>query len=373
MKLETIAVHAGSKVDPETGAVAPPIHLSTTYEHGPAAEEIHGYLYIREGNPTQARLEEALAALEGGEGALAFASGVGAGTALAQAIGAGSHIIFPDDMYVDFRNLARDFLLGWGMQSDEVNMQDAAGVARAFKPNTKLLWLETPSNPLMKIVDIVALVKLAHGRGALVVVDNTFGTPVLQRVLDLGADFALHSTTKYFGGHSDVQGGALIAKRKDEVFKKLMYVRQVTGGVASPFNSWLVLRGIRSLACRVQKHSENGMALAQALSKSKAISAVHYPGLPTHPGHEIAKRQMSGFGGMLSIQLKGGRDAALKTTSRVKLFTVATSLGGVESLIEHRASSEGKSSKAPDDLLRISVGLEDAGDLIADLEQALRG
>lgn len=364
-------MHAGAKVDPETGAVAPPIHLSTTYEHGPAAEEIHGYLYIREGNPTQARLEEALAALEGGESALTFASGVAAGTALAQAMGAGAHIIFPDDMYVDFRNLARDFLPGWGMESSEVNMQGGAGVAKAFRANTKLLWLETPSNPLMKIVDVAALAKMAHERGALVVVDNTFATPVLQRVLDLGADFALHSTTKYFGGHSDVQGGALIAKRKDELFKKLTYVRQVTGGVASPFNSWLVLRGIRSLACRMQKHSANGTTLAQALVKHKAIGAVHYPGLPTHPGHEIAKKQMSGFGGLLSIQLKSGREAALRVCSRVKLFTVATSLGGVESLIEHRASSEGKSSKAPPDLLRISVGLEDAGDLISDLEQAL--
>jgi cystathionine gamma-synthase len=223
----------------------------------------------------------------------------------------------------------------------------------------------------MKIVDIAAMAKLAHDRGALVAVDNTFATPVLQRVLELGADFALHSTTKYFGGHSDVQGGAVMAKRKGELLGKLKYVRQVTGGVASPFNSWLVLRGIRSLACRMQKHSANGMALAQALARCKAISAVHYPGLPQHPGHAIAKNQMNGFGGMLSIQLKGGRDAALRTTSRVKLFTLATSLGGVESLIEHRASSEGKSSKAPDDLLRISAGLEDPEDLIADLEQAL--
>jgi cystathionine gamma-synthase len=296
---------------------------------------------------------------------------VAAGAAMAQAVGAGSHIIFPDDMYVDFRNLAKDFLPGWGIESCEVNLQDAAAVERAFKPNTKLLWIETPSNPLMKVVDVAALAKMAHQRGARVVVDNTFATPVFQRVLDLGADFALHSTTKYFGGHSDVQGGALIAKRKDEVLQKLAYVRQVIGGVASPFNSWLVLRGIRSLPCRMQKHSANAMGVAQALEKSKAISAVHYPGLTSHSGHQIAKRQMTGFGGMLSIQLKGGREAALRTCSRVKLFTVATSLGGVESLIEHRASSEGKSSKAPPDLLRISTGLEDAGDLIADLEQAI--
>jgi len=252
-----------------------------------------------------------------------------------------------------------------------VNMQDSAVVTAALRPNTGLVWLESPSNPLMKVVDIAEVARKAHAAGAMVLVDNTFCTPVLQRPLDLGADIVLHSTTKYFGGHSDVQSGALILRKHHELHEELDRTRRIMGAVASPFNSWLVLRGIRSLPCRMERHSANGLALANALAANPAIRDVYYPGLTSHAGHAIAKRQMKSFGGMMSIRMKGGRDAALQAASRVKLFLNATSLGGVESLIEHRASSEGPGSTTPDDLLRLSVGLEHPDDLIADLMQAL--
>jgi cystathionine gamma-synthase len=369
--IETIAVHAAAEPDQATGSVAPPIYLSTTFEHGPAAERTHGYLYIREANPTQSRLETALAQLEGGEAALAFASGMGAGAAVLQSLPAGSHVVFPDDIYVDFRNLRKDFLATWGIESSVADLSRLDQLKAALKPSTRLVWLETPSNPLMKITDIAGAVKLARQAGAKVIVDNTFATPALQRPLDLGADIVLHSTTKYFGGHSDVQGGALIFRQKGEFSAHVLDTRRVLGAVASPFNSWLVLRGLRSLVCRMEKHSANGLAVAQALARMPRVLAVHYPGLPTHPGQEIAARQMSGFGAMLSVQIKGGRAAALEAASRVKLFLNATSLGGVESLLEHRASSEGPGSTTPDDLLRLSVGLEHPDDLIADLAKAM--
>lgn len=371
MRIETTAVHAGGEPDKATGALAPPIHLSTTFEHGPASEHPLGYLYIREGNPTQTRLEGALAEIEGGAAALAFSSGMGAGTALLQSLEPGSHVIFPADIYVDFRSAARDFLPKWRIESSVVDMTQTSAVRDAIRPNTKLIWVETPSNPLMQVVDIAAVAQLARGAGARTVVDNTFATPVLQRPLELGADVALYSSTKYFGGHSDVQGGALVFRSKDAHVDAVEHTRKVLGGVASPFNSWLVLRGLRSLVCRVERHSSNALAVARALSQSPALTAVHYPGLESHSGHAVARKQMRAFGGMLSIQVKGGRDRALSVASRVKLFTNATSLGGVESLIEHRTSSEGPSSTTPPDLLRLSVGLEHPDDLIADLMQAI--
>ena len=371
MRPETIAVHAGGEPDPATGAVAPPIHLATTFEHGPAAERLHGYLYIREGNPTQTRLEQALAAIEGGESALAFASGLAAATAYLQALPAGSHVIFPDDAYYDIRTLAREFLPRWGIEASIAPMADLAAVGEALRPTTRLLWLETPSNPLLKVTDSAGAAELARSVGAHVLVDSTFAPPVLQRPLELGAAVVLHSTTKYLGGHSDVQGGALIARQPDELFARAGHVRKLLGGVASPFNSWLVLRGLRSLACRLERHAANAQAVAHALQAHPGVAAVHYPGLPTHPGHATARRQMSAFGGMLSFEVHGGRVRALEVVSRVKLFTNATSLGGAESLIEHRASSEGPSSTAPEALLRASIGLEHPEDLIADLRQAL--
>jgi cystathionine gamma-synthase len=372
MKVETLTVHAGAAPDPATGAVAPPIHLSTTFEHGPASENLRGYTYIRENNPTQVRLEEALAAVEGGEAALVFASGMAAGTAYLQAQPAGAHVLFQDDLYYDFRNIAREYLPRWGMSASAVDMTDLAAVKAALRPETRLVWLETPSNPLMKVCDIAAIAEMAHGTGARVLVDGTFAPPTIQRPLEMGADAILHSTTKYLGGHSDVQGGGLVLRKKDELYDRSRRNRQVLGGVASPFASWLVLRGLRSLGCRVERHCANALILARALAAHERVSAVHYPGLESHSGHSVARRQMKAFGGMLSLQVKGGREAAVGVVSRVKLFLSATSLGGTESLIEHRRSSEGSTSRTPDDLLRVSVGLEHPDDLVADLLQALR-
>ena len=373
LRFETIAVHAGAEPDPTTGAVAPPIHLSTTYDHGPASEDPHGYHYVRDGNPTQTRLETALAALEGGEAALVWASGMAATSAYLQALPAGAHVVFPDDMYYADRIIARDLFPRWGLTSTAVDATDPAAVRRALTPATRLVWAETPSNPLMKVVDIAGLAELAHGSGAELLVDGTFATPALQQPLALGADVVLHSTTKYLGGHSDVQGGALVLKRRGDGFHRLTELRSVLGAVASPFNSWLVLRGLRTLAVRVERQSASALALAEALRGHQRLAAVHYPGLETDPGHAIARRQMRGFGGMLSIRVAGGRAGALAVASRVRLFLNATSLGGTESLIEHRASSEGAGSTTREDLLRISVGLEHPQDLIDDLLQALDG
>jgi len=371
MHFETIAVHAGAEPDPATGAVAPPIHLSTTFEHGPASEDPFGYHYVRDDNPTQARLEMALAALEQGEAALVWASGMAATGAYLQALPPGSHVVFPDDMYYANRIIARDLFPRWGLTSTAVDGSDMAAIEAAMTPRTRLVWAETPSNPLMKIVDLAALAELAHARGAELLVDGTFATPALQQPLTLGADVVLHSTTKYIGGHSDVQGGALVFKRKDEMFQRLVDLRSLLGAVASPFNSWLVLRGLRTLAVRVERQSATAVALASALEGHPRLAAIHYPGLPSHRGHPVARRQMRAFGGMLSLQVKGGREGALGVASRVRLFLNATSLGGVESLIEHRASSEGPGSATSEDLLRISVGLEHPQDLIDDLRQAL--
>ena len=371
MRFETIAVHAGAEPDPATGAVAPPIHLSTTFEHGPASEDPFGYHYIRDANPTQARLETALAALEQGEAALVWASGMAATGAYLQALPPGCHVVFPDDIYYANRIIARDLFPRWGLTSTAVDGSDPAAIEAAMTPATRLVWAETPSNPLMKVVDLAKLAELAHARGAELLVDGTFATPALQQPLTLGADVVLHATTKYMGGHSDVQGGALVFKRRGETFQRLLELRSLLGAVASPFNSWLILRGLRTLAVRVERQSATAAALASAFDGHPRLTAIHYPGLASHRGHAVARRQMRAFGGMLSIQVEGGRDGALAVASRVRLFLNATSLGGVESLIEHRASSEGPGSTTSEDLLRISVGLEHPQDLIDDLRQAL--
>jgi cystathionine gamma-synthase len=372
MRFETLAVHAGRGPDP-LGAVAPPIHLSTTYARDPEGVPLGGYTYVREANPTQSLLEEALAPLEGGEAALVFASGMAAGTALLQALPPGSHVVFPQDAYYGFRLAAHEFLAPWGIAADFVPNGDLAALAGALRPETRVVWLETPSNPLLGIADLKAAADLARQAGAISVVDNTFATPVLQRPIEHGVDVVLHSATKYFGGHSDVQGGALVFARRDELWQRVEHARHLLGAVASPFNCWLVLRGIRTLACRVAAQSAGALAVAQALAGMPQLSAVHYPGLPCHPGHEIAARQMSGFGAMMSVRVRAGREAALETVRRVRLFTRATSLGGVESLIEHRATSEGPGSTAPPELLRLSIGLEHPDDLVEDLAQALGG
>jgi cystathionine gamma-synthase len=371
MRLETLAVHAGADPDPTTGAIAPPIHLSTTFEHGPACEETHGYSYIREKNPTQTRLEEALTKLEGGETALAFASGMGAVCAVIQSLAPGSHVIFPDDAYTGFRNLYREFLSHWGLEYSVIDMTDHAAIQGAIRPSTKLVVSESPSNPMLKVTDLAAVSEIAHAAGADLLVDNTFATPMLQRPIEFGADIVLHSTTKYCGGHSDVQGGCLVLKSSARWNERLYRTRMLMGAAASPFNSWLILRGLRSLDCRMERHSSNAAKVAAALESSPQVERVWYPGLASHPRHELARRQMKAFGGMLSFQLREGYDQAIHTASRVQLFTNATSLGGTESLIEHRASSEGQGTKVPQNLLRVSVGLEHADDLIEDLLQAL--
>jgi cystathionine gamma-synthase len=373
LQFETIAVHAGGEVDPATGAVAPPIHLSTTFEHGPAGEVPRGYLYIRESNPTQTRLEQALAAVEGGEAAFVFASGMAAGAAYLQTLPAGSHVLFHRDLYYGFRTLAHDYLPRWGLEASAADLGDDQAFAGALRPATRLVWAETPTNPLLEVLDLRRIAEAAHAHGASLLVDGTLATPALQRPLELGADAVLHATTKYLGGHSDVQGGALVLRRRDPgLAARLDQVRHDLGAVASPFNSWLVLRGLRTLACRMERHAANALAVARALAgRPGEVAAVHYPGLPSHPGHEIARRQMRAFGGMVSFRLAGGREHALRVASRLRLFLNATSLGGSESLVEHRASAEGAHSTAPPDLLRASIGLEHPDDLIADLAQAL--
>ncbi|HSP15116.1 MAG TPA: aminotransferase class I/II-fold pyridoxal phosphate-dependent enzyme [Thermoanaerobaculia bacterium] len=371
MHFETTVIHAGMHIDDETGAVALPIHLSTTFERSAAGDTPRGFSYIRDGNPTQMRLEEALAAIDSGERALVFASGMAAGTALLQALPAGAHVILPDDSYYSFRATAAEFFPKWKMTFDVAPMEDLDRVRQLMRNETKLIWIESPSNPLMKVVDIRALCNIARERGAASMVDGTFASPALQRPIELGADIVLHSTTKYLGGHTDVQGGALIFARHTELLDRAESVRHLIGGVASPFNSWLVLRGIRSLSVRMRAHSENGMAIARFLAKHPRVEAVYYPGLESHPRYDIARRQMSAFGGMLSFLVRGGRAEALAVAAKTKLFTRATSLGGVESLIEHRASSEGPTSTTPQNLLRMSIGLEHAADLVEDLRQAL--
>ena len=369
-RFETVAVHAGAERD-ATGAIAPPLHLSTNFEHGPAGERLHDDLYIRLSNPTQRRLETALAAIDGGESALVFASGVAAGAACLQALPPGSHVLFADDLFYGFRALAPVFLPRWNIEWSAVNMTDLGAVRDALPPETRLVWAETPSNPLMKITDLASLADIAHACGAKLMVDATFPTPALLRPLDLGADLTLHSMTKYLGGHSDVQGGALIVERVDDLYTRMLQVRTLLGAVAAPFASWLVHRGIRTLRARMHAHSENAHAVARALESHPQVLDVLYPGLASHPGHAIAARQMSDFGGMLSFRVKGGRARAINTASRVRLFINAGSLGGPESLIQHAASVMHPADGIPDDLLRVSVGLENPGDLIGDLEQAL--
>lgn len=370
MKFETIAVHAADP-DSATGAVAPPIHLATTFTREADLSLTGDYQYAREGGPTHAQLEAALAKLDGGEAALAFASGMAAGLAILQSLEPGDRVVFPDDAYYGFHAAARDFLAKWGIATELVDMTDLGRVARALERPARVLWLETPSNPLLRVVDLAGAIALAKRAGALTVVDNTFATPALQRPLDLGADVTLQASTKYLGGHSDVMGGALVFARRDGLHDRVLHARHILGAVANPFASWLVLRGVRTLALRMERHSANALALARALAAHPKVEAVHYPGLPSHPGHAVAARQMSAFGGMLSFRAAGGGTAAMAAVGRVKLFVRATSLGSVESLIEHRATSEGEGSKAPPELVRVSVGIEHPDDLIADLDQAL--
>lgn len=370
MRIETLAVHAGAAPDAETGALAPPLHLSTTFVHPPDTAERTGHLYTRYGNPTQDRLEEALAALEGGAAALAYGSGMAAAAAMLQSLPPG-HLVLADDVYFSVRTIAIELGPRWGMEVTIVDATDTDAVRAAMRPDTRCVWIETPSNPRLKVVDIAAVAEIARDAGALLVVDATFATPILQRTLELGAHVAMHSCTKYLGGHTDVLAGALVLAEDGELAASLLASRTLFGNVASPLASWLVLRGLRSLPCRMAWHCRGAQAVAERLARHPAVERVHYPGLPSHPGHALAERQMSGFGGVLSFEVRGGRAAALATAAELRLFTSATSLGGTESLVEHRASIEGPRSPTPDNLLRLSVGLEHPDDLVADLEEAL--
>jgi cystathionine gamma-synthase len=372
LKMETLAVHAGRRTDPATGAVTPPICLSTTFERGADGEYPLKFSYSREGNPTRQSLEECLASLEGGKEALAFSSGLAVATALVQGLEPGDHLVAPADVYYGLRQVIGGVFAKWPLETTYADMTDLGAVQAAIRPNTRLVLIETPSNPLLQITDLAAVARVARAANAITVCDGTFTTPVLQRPLDCGIDMIWHSTTKYIGGHSDMTGGALVTRYDNYLFerarKSLMF-----GGVApSPFDCWLALRGVSTLPWRMRAHCQNAQAIAEFLQKHPNVERVHYPGLPDHPGHDIAGRQMSGWGGMLSFQVRGGRDAAMAVAARVVLFTRATSLGGPHSLIEHRASIEGPSTKTPQNLLRASIGLENSDDLIADLQQALR-
>ncbi len=393
MKIETRAVHIGRRPEGGTRDVTPAIHLSTTFQKADDGSLPGGFLYSRTDNPNRAALEEALASLEEGAGALAFSSGNAATLGLLHALAPGDHIVAGDDVFYGTAILLKTLLANWGLKHTFVNMQDLAAVERAVTPQTRLIWVETPSNPLLRVSDIRALAGIAQKAGALLACDNTWATPLLQLPLTLGADVVMHSVTKYLSGHSDVLSGALIFKTTGKtngktngkmngktdgggqagpLFEKVRSIQRDGGSVPSPFECWLTLRGLQTFPYRVRAQSASAQKIAEFLSRQSKIEAVHYPGLPTHPEHKIAASQMSSFGGMLSIQVKGGQAEAFKLAAGVKLFTHATSLGGPHSLIEHRASVEGAATRSPANLLRLSIGLEHPDDLIEDLEQALR-
>jgi cystathionine gamma-synthase len=370
MKIETIAVHAGHAVDSATGAVAAPIYLSTTFERDVEGTYSRGFMYTRNDNPNRQALERGVSMLEGGQAAAAFASGTGATMSILQALSPGDHVLAHVDAYYGTSRLIREIFVRWGIEADFVDMSDLAAVKKMLRSNTKLAWAETPSNPLLKIVDLAAVAEVVREAGALLVCDNTWA-PVLQRPFDLGADLILHSTTKYFGGHCDVLGGIVVTKTDNEFFQRIRSIQYEGGAVPSPFDCWLILRGMRTLPWRMRAHSGNAMKIAEFLARHPKVKRVHYPGLQSHPGHKIAAAEMSMFGGMLSLEVKDGYGAAMSVPSKTKVFIRATSLGGVESLIEHRASIEGPATTSPEGLLRLSIGLENADDLIADLDQAL--
>ncbi len=374
---ETLAIHAGQEPDVLTGAVVPPIYQVSTYKQDGVGGLRGGYEYSRSANPTRTALEQCLAALEKGSVALAFASGMAAEDCLLRtACSPGDHVLIPDDAYGGTYRLFARVLTGWGISPEVVPMSDIAAVRErlAARP-VKMVWTETPTNPMLNIVDIRALARAAHEAGAMLVVDNTFASPYLQQPLTLGADAVVHSTTKYLGGHSDVVGGAAVLADPG-LAERIDFTRNATGGVPGPFDAWLTLRGIKTLAARMDRHCRNAMRVAQMLAEHPAVAEVLYPGLPTHPGHKTAQEQMRAFGGMVSFRLLAGEEAAVRACGRTRLFTLGESLGGVESLIEHPArmthvSVSGSELEVPGDLIRLSVGIEDCDDLLDDLRQAL--
>ena len=372
LHFETLAVHAGRRIDPATGAVAQPIHLSTTFERGTDGEYPLGFAYTRETNPNRNALEQCLAALEGGKEALAFASGLAVVTAALQGLEPGDHVIAPDDDYYGLRKVVAELFGKWPIEVTYVDLTDLDALRAAIRPSTRLIWIETPSNPLMKVTDLAAVAAIAQKAKAITICDSTFATPVAQHPLELGIDMVMHSTTKYFGGHSDILGGALIAAHDNYLFERCRHSQQHGGAVPAPFDCWLLLRSIETLPLRVKAQQATAMHIAQFLETHPKVERVHYPGLASHPAHTLASRQMpGGFGAMLSFQVRGGRDQTIAVAARPQIITRATSLGSTHSLIEHRASVEGPTSRTPQNLLRLSIGLEHVSDLIADLEHCL--
>ncbi|MEV5973924.1 cystathionine gamma-synthase [Streptomyces sp. NPDC051921] len=373
---ETRAIHAGNTADPLTGAVVPPIYQVSTYKQDGVGGLRGGYEYSRSANPTRTALEENLAALEGGRRGLAFASGLAAEDCLLRTLLVpGDHVVIPNDAYGGTFRLFAKVVERWGVDFSVANTSDIESVRGALNERTKLIWVETPSNPLLGITDIEAVAGVARQAGVKLVVDNTFASPYLQQPLSLGADVVVHSLTKYMGGHSDVVGGALVTADA-ELGEELAYHQNAMGAVAGPFDSWIVLRGIKTLAVRMDRHSENAGKIVEMLTQHPKVTQVLYPGLPEHPGHEIAAKQMRSFGGMISFRVQGGEEAAVEVCNRAKLFTLGESLGGVESLIEHpgrmtHASVAGSALEVPADLVRLSVGIENVDDLLADLREAL--
>ncbi|MER5440240.1 cystathionine gamma-synthase [Streptomyces sp. NPDC002790] len=373
---ETTAIHAGNTADPVTGAVVPPIYQVSTYKQDGVGGLRGGYEYSRSANPTRTALEENLAALEGGRRGLAFASGLAAEDCLLRTLlSPGDHVVIPNDAYGGTFRLFAKVVTRWGVEFSVADTSDVESVRAAITPLTKAVWVETPSNPLLGITDIAAVAQVAREAGVRLVVDNTFASPYLQQPLALGADVVVHSMTKYMGGHSDVVGGALVVN-DDTLGDELAFHQNAMGAIAGPFDAWLVLRGIKTLPVRMDRHSENATRVADMLSRHPRVTKVLYPGLPEHPGHEIAAKQMKAFGGMVSFQVEGGEEAAVEVCDRAKLFTLGESLGGVESLVEHpgrmtHASVAGSALEVPADLVRLSVGIESVDDLLADLQQAL--
>lgn len=374
--LSTTAIHAGYRPDAATGAVNAPIYASSTFAQDGVGGMRGGYEYARSGNPTRHALEAALAAVERGRFGRAFSSGMAASDcALRAMLRPGDHLVIPDDAYGGSFRLIDKVFTGWGVSYTPVPLSDLDAVAAAITPATRLIWVETPTNPLLTIADIAGIVELGRNAGAKVLVDNTFASPALQQPLTLGADVVLHSTTKYLGGHSDVVGGALICD-DEELDAAFGFLQNSAGAVPGPFDAYLTMRGCKTLVLRMQRHCENAAAVAEFLAGHPAVSSVLYPGLPDHPGHDVAARQMHGFGGMISVRMRDGRAAAEQLCAGTEVFILAESLGGVESLIEHpgamtHASTAGSQLEVPDDLVRLSVGIEDADDLLADLNQAL--
>jgi cystathionine gamma-synthase len=370
MKIETIAIHASNHTDGSSKAVIQPITLSTTFVREADGSFPAGYIYSRSSNPNRTSLENVLAKLEDGVDAAAFSSGNAAGMTVFQTLKPGTHVICPDDMYHGLRNQLKTLFAGI-LEFDFIDINDIDVLISHIKPNTGLIWIETPSNPLLKITDIKKIVEIAHKHNIKVACDNTFATPIGQQPLALGVDLVMHSSTKYFGGHSDLMGGALITPEKNEWWAKIRQVQEMGGAIPSPMDCYFLARSIKTLPYRVRGHVHNAQLLAEYLEKHPKVEKVMYPGLPSHPQHQIAKDQMKNFGGMLSFCVKGGSDEARKVINKLNIFTQATSLGGVESLIEHRASVEGPDTKTPHNLLRVSVGLEHIDDLIEDISQAL--